>query len=71
MFLYIATAPIYHLLSIVKLGSTKEPYGRRSTYQTGCPPGLTPSHDIEYEAIWETTATSQDELFDYEEFPLI
>jgi superfamily II DNA or RNA helicase len=67
MFLYIATAPIYHLLSIIKLGSTKEPYGRRSTYQTGCPPGLTPSHDIEYEAIWETTATSQDELFDYEE----
>jgi hypothetical protein len=67
MFLYIATAPIYNLLSIVKLGSTKEPYGRRSTYQTGCPPGLTPSHDIEYEAIWETTATSQDELFDYEE----
>lgn len=50
-----------------KLGCTEEPYGRRSTYLTGCPPGLTPSQDIDYDAVWETTATTRDELFDLED----
>ena len=31
------------------------------------PPGLTPSYDIEYEGVWETTATTKDKLFDYED----
>ncbi len=62
MFLYIATAPVYASLSIFKLGLTTEPYGRHSTYQTGCPPGLTPSHDIEYAAIWKINAESKDDL---------
>ena len=66
MFIYIATAPVYALLYIFKLGLTTEPYGRHSTYQTGCPPGLTPSHDIEYAAIWEIDADSNDELRNYE-----
>lgn len=67
MYLYIATAPVYALLSIFKLGFTEEPYGRHSTYQTGCPPGLTPSHDIEYIAIWKIDAKDRDEGFNYED----
>ena len=50
-----------------KIGCTEEPYGRRSTYLTGCPPGLTPSYDIDYDGIWETTATTKDELFEHED----
>jgi len=47
---------------------TEDLYGRRSTYQTSCPPGLTPhSHDIDYDAVWETDALTRDELFDYED----
>jgi len=67
MYLYIATAPVYSILGIFKLGFTSEPYGRHSTYQTGCPPGLTPSHDIEYIAIWKIDAQTRDEGFDYED----
>jgi superfamily II DNA or RNA helicase len=67
MYLYIATAPVYAILGIFKLGFTTEPYGRHSTYQTGCPPGLTPSHDIEYVAIWEVDAKDRDEGFGYED----
>lgn len=67
MYLYIATAPVYAILGIFKLGFTSEPYGRHSTYQTGCPPGLTPSHDIKYIAIWEIDAQTRDEGFDYED----
>ena len=67
MYLYIATAPIYANLGIFKLGFTSEPYGRHSTYQTGCPPGLSPSHDIEYIVIWEIDAQTRVEGFDYED----
>jgi superfamily II DNA or RNA helicase len=67
MYLYIATAPVYAILGIYKLGFTSEPYGRHSTYQTGCPPGLTPSHDIEYIVIWEIVTQTRDEGFDYED----
>ena len=68
MFLYLATSAFYKVLHIVKLGMTEDLYGRRSTYQTSCPPGLTPhSHDIDYEVVWETDATNRDELFDYED----
>ncbi|NBR60213.1 MAG: DEAD/DEAH box helicase [Actinobacteria bacterium] len=67
MYLYIATAPVYAILGIFKLGFTSEPYGRHSTYQTGCPPGLTPSHDIEYITIWKIDAQTRDEGFDYED----
>jgi superfamily II DNA or RNA helicase len=68
MFLYLATSAFYKLLYIVKLGMTEDLYGRRSTYQTSCPPGVEPhSHDIDYEIVWETDATSRDQLFDYEE----
>lgn len=67
MYLYIATAPVYESLNIFKLGFTEEPYGRLSTYKTGCPPGLTPSHDIEYRALWKINAQSRDEGFDYED----
>ena len=68
MFLYLATSDFYRLLYIVKLGMTEDLYGRRSTYQTSCPPGLTPhSHDIDYDAVWETDALTRDDLFDYED----
>jgi superfamily II DNA or RNA helicase len=67
MYLYIATAPVYGVLGIFKLGFTCEPYGRQSTYQTGCPPGLTPSHDIDYVCIWKIKAETKDEGFDCED----
>ena len=68
MFLYLATSAFYRLLCIVKLGMTENLYGRRSTYQTSCPPGLTPlSHDIDYDVVWETDAQTRDDLFHYED----
>ena len=67
MFIYLASSPVFRALCLGKLGCTEEPYGRRSTYLTGCPPGLTPSQDIDYDAVWETTATTRDELFDLED----
>ncbi len=68
MFLYLATSPFYRLLCIGKLGMTEDLYGRQSNYQTSCPPGLTPhSHDIDYDAVWETDAVTRDDLFHYED----
>jgi len=67
MFIYLASSPAFRTLHLGKLGCTENPHGRRSTYLTGCPPGLTPSHDIDYDAVWETTATTRDELFDFED----
>ena len=67
MFIYLASSPVFRELCIGKLGCTEEPYGRRRTYLTGCPPRLTPSQDIDYDAVWETTATTRDELFDLED----
>lgn len=67
MNIYLASSPVFRALSLGKLGCTEEPYGRRSTYLTGCPPGLTPSYDIDYEGMWETTATTKEELFEYED----
>lgn len=67
MNIYLASSPVFRALFLGKLGCTEEPYGRRSTYLTGCPPGLTPSYDIEYEGIWETTVTTREELFEVED----
>jgi superfamily II DNA or RNA helicase len=67
MYIYLASSPVFRSLGIGKLGSTEEPYSRRSTYLTGCPPGLTPSQDIDYDALWETTATTRNDLFDMED----
>lgn len=67
MYIYLASSPFFRTLFYGKIGSTQEPYGRRSTYLTGCPPGGTPSYDIEYDSVWETTATTRDELYEYEE----
>lgn len=67
MNIYLASSPVFRAMCLGKLGCTEEPYGRRSTYLTGCPPGLTPSHDIDYDGMWETTATNKEELFDYED----
>lgn len=66
-YIYAASSPVLRALCLVKIGCTEDPHGRRSTYLTGCPPGLTPSHDIDYDAAWETSATTRDELFDLEE----
>jgi superfamily II DNA or RNA helicase len=66
--LYIVTSPYYMLQNIVKLGMSEDLNGRRSTYQTSCPPGLLPySHDIDYYAVWETNAITRDDLFHYED----
>lgn len=67
MYIYLASSPAFRALCLGKIGRTEEPYGRRSTYRTGCPPGLTPSHEIDYEGVWETSATTRDELIDLEE----
>jgi superfamily II DNA or RNA helicase len=67
MNIYLAASAVFRALFLGKLGCTEEPYGRRSTYLTGCPPGLTPSYDIEYEGMWETIATTKEELFEYED----
>jgi superfamily II DNA or RNA helicase len=65
--IYLASSPVFKALFMGKLGCTTEPYGRMCTYLTGCPPGLTPSHDIEYDVMWETTATTSEELMDMED----
>jgi hypothetical protein len=67
MYVYLASSNAFRSMYLGKIGCSEELYGRRSTYLTGCPPGLTPSYDIEYEGVWETTATTKDELFDYED----
>lgn len=67
MNIYLASSPILNAMFIAKIGCTENPYSRRSTYRTSCPPGLTPSHDIEYDGMWETTATSRDELMEHED----
>ena len=54
-------------MSLGKIGCSQNVYSRKYTYRTGCPPGLTPSYDIDYDGVWETTATSQHELYDHEE----
>ena len=67
MFIYLASSPAFRELCLGKLGCTEDPYNRLGTYLTGCPPGLTPSQDMDYDAVWETTATTRDELFDLED----
>jgi len=67
MNIYLASSPVFRSMSLGKIGCTEEPYGRRSTYLTGCPPGLTPSYDIDYDGMWETTAIITDELHEYED----
>ena len=67
MFIYLASSPVFRAMSLGKIGYTEEPYGRLRTYLTGCPPGLTPSYDIDYDGIWKTSATTTDELRDHED----
>lgn len=67
MYIYLASSPVFMDLCLGKLGSTEEPHGRLSTYLTGCPPGLTPSQDIVYFGLWETTATKRYELYEFED----
>jgi len=52
-YLYAVTAAVYEPHHVFKLGATINPRGRLSTYQTGCPPGFTPSHELTYVALWE------------------
>ena len=52
-YLYVASAAVYEPHFVFKLGATINPRSRLSTYQTGCPPGFTPSHEIVYVALWE------------------
>jgi superfamily II DNA or RNA helicase len=66
MYIYSATTPAFAPICR-KLGCTGAPHSRLSTYLTGCPPGLTPSQDIEFESIWETTAKTLEELMDLED----
>ena len=64
--IYLATTPALRDKRIVKIGCTKNPRHRRSTYLTGCAPGRAPSQDIDYEAIWETRAASEVDLYHLE-----
>lgn len=67
MYIYLASNTAFRKLSIGKIGYTENLYGRRSTYLTGCPPNQTPSQDIDYDLVVETTATTRDELYDFED----
>lgn len=66
-YLYLASNSYYRPLGIGKIGCTENPHARLKTYLTGCAPGLNPSQDIVYDAIWETTAKSREELRELEE----
>lgn len=51
-YLYLVSAPVYARMGIFKIGKTTEPSGRLYQFLTGCPPGLTPSCDLQYYGIW-------------------
>ena len=65
--IYLVSSPEYRLSFQGKIGCTWEPYGRLRTYLTGCPPGRTPSSDLNYDALWETSAMTDAELKDLED----
>jgi len=67
MYIYLVSSEVFRKMNLVKIGLSENPYSRLATYRTGCPPGLTPSHDLEYDGLWETTATTTEELYNYEE----
>ena len=62
-YLYAASSKVFRLQGKVKIGCTTKPHQRLSTYNTGYPPG----DDMEFLGLWETTATSREEMFDHEE----
>lgn len=66
-YIYCISSPQHRCLGVVKIGCTKNPKDRLCTYLTGCPPGMDPCQDLKYDGIWETTASTQDELLDQEE----
>lgn len=66
-YIYLASSHAFLAMCLAKIGYSIDLYGRRSTYLTGCPPGLTPSYDMEYIGVWETTATTIEELRMYED----
>jgi len=67
MYIYLLASKSTIHFNRYKLGCTGSLYERHSNYQTGCPPGLDPSHDLNYVGIWETNAETIDELRDIEE----
>ena len=64
--LYIVTSPYYLLHRIIKLGLSTDLYGRGGTYQTGCPPGFDPSHELDFVVAWTTDATTDSKLKNHE-----
>lgn len=66
-YLYIATAVCYKIMNIIKIGLTECPLDRLRTYLTGCPPDLTPSHDIYFEVIWKIKTDNRRKLSYYED----
>lgn len=67
MFIYAATTAYWRQFFIWKIGCTGDPNARNSTFLTGCPPGMTPSCDMVFDGLWETTAIGHEELEDIEE----
>lgn len=67
MYLYVATSLAYYAYLVVKIGCTRDPIARWRTYLTGCPPGMEPSQDIYFCGVWETGATTSEELTNYED----
>jgi superfamily II DNA or RNA helicase len=61
-YIYLASSRAFLAMFLAKIGYSIDLYGRRSTYLTGCPPGLTPSYDMEYIGVWETGAATIEEL---------
>ena len=64
--LYIVSAPLWLKKKLVKLGLTTKPFGRNSTYLTGCPPRQSPSAELTYYKIWKIKVNSMEELKKYE-----
>ena len=64
--LYIVSAPLWLEKKLVKLGLTTKPFGRNSTYLTGCPPKQSPSAELTYYKIWKIKVNSVEELKKYE-----
>lgn len=67
MYIYLASSDAYKATNVGRIGCTEDPQKQLRTFLARCPPGLTPSCDIEYVAIWETTAINRDQLLDFED----
>lgn len=65
MYLYVASSDYFKSKHAYKFGCTENPRDRRSTYLTGCPPGM--GSDIDFVLLYKTPAKTKEELFHFED----